>query len=107
MVWNYQDEDVSGPAAAIDLELEGSAERCTRVLVRHYRIDQDHSNAYTVWKQMGSPQKPKHEQYRTLEAAGQLQLARFAVLALERGRRRQNTIQPAACKRISLLELSW
>src|SRR5580700_6178459 len=45
-----------------------------RVLVEHYRIDETHSNAYTAWKQMGSPQQPTPEQYAMLEAAGQLQL---------------------------------
>jgi xylan 1,4-beta-xylosidase len=44
-----------------------------RVLFRHYRIDQDHGNSYTVWKALGSPQRPTPEQYARLEAAGQLQ----------------------------------
>jgi xylan 1,4-beta-xylosidase len=44
------------------------------VLVQHYRIDDEHSNAYTVWKQLGSLQQPSPEQYAHLEAAGQLQL---------------------------------
>ncbi len=39
-----------------------------------YRIDRDRSNAYTIWKWMGSPQNPTPEQYARLEAAGQLQL---------------------------------
>ena len=63
MVWNYQDEDVAGPAATVHLELEGLPKDTTHVLVRHYRIDQDHSNAYTVWKNIGSPQQPSAEQY--------------------------------------------
>jgi xylan 1,4-beta-xylosidase len=46
----------------------------TRALVHHYRIDETHSNAYTAWKRMGSPQKPTPEQYAALEAAGQLEL---------------------------------
>jgi beta-xylosidase len=29
-----------------------------RVLLRHYRIDETHSNAWTAWKKMGSPQQP-------------------------------------------------
>jgi xylan 1,4-beta-xylosidase len=33
-----------------------------------------HSNSYTVWKAMGSPQTPTPEQYAELQAAGQLQL---------------------------------
>jgi xylan 1,4-beta-xylosidase len=45
-----------------------------RVLLEHYRIDADHSNAYTVWKAMGSPQSPTLDQYARLKAAGQLQL---------------------------------
>ncbi len=44
-----------------------------RVLLRHYRIDETHSNAWTAWKNMGSPQQPTPEQYAALEAAGQLQ----------------------------------
>jgi xylan 1,4-beta-xylosidase len=44
-----------------------------RVLVQHYRIDDAHSNAYTVWKQMGSPPNPTPEQYAQLQAAGGLQ----------------------------------
>jgi xylan 1,4-beta-xylosidase len=44
------------------------------MLLRHYRIDQTHSNAWTVWKRLGSPQSPSEEQYRALEEAGALQL---------------------------------
>ena len=45
-----------------------------RVLLRHYQIDQNHSNAYTRWKEMGSPQNPTKEQYAQLRAAGRLEL---------------------------------
>ncbi len=38
----------------------------------HYRIDENHSNAYADWKRMGSPAAPTREQYRQLEQAGQL-----------------------------------
>jgi xylan 1,4-beta-xylosidase len=47
--------------------------RAARALVEHYRIDETHSNAYTVWTKMGSPQQPTPEQYKVLEATGQLQ----------------------------------
>ena len=46
----------------------------TALGIHHYRIDQQHSNAYTLWKQMGSPPQPTPEQYTQLEAAGQLEL---------------------------------
>jgi xylan 1,4-beta-xylosidase len=74
MSWNYHDDDVAGPSAPIHLTIAGVPAAAHRVLVRHYRIDQEHSNAYTVWKQLGSPQSPSAEQYAHLEAAGQLEL---------------------------------
>jgi xylan 1,4-beta-xylosidase len=72
MVWNYHDDDLPGPAAAIDLSVSGMKEE--RVLVHHYRVDQQHSNSYEAWKAMGSPQKPSAEQYKQLERAGQLEM---------------------------------
>jgi xylan 1,4-beta-xylosidase len=106
MVWNYQDEDVSGPAAAIDLKLEGLPKDVTRVLIRHYRIDQDHSNAYTAWKKMNSPQHPSAEEYTRLEAAGQLQLLNspFWLSSVNGAGRIQFNLPLQA---LSLLEVSW
>ncbi|MNT79931.1 hypothetical protein D3C72_2193250 [compost metagenome] len=39
-----------------------------------YRIDADNSNAYEVWKKMGSPQNPDSKQIALLEKAGQLKM---------------------------------
>lgn len=72
--WNYHDDDVTVPDAAIDLSVSGVPSDARRVLIRHYRIDRNHSNSYTVWQSMNSPQDPSPEQYAKLEAAGQLQL---------------------------------
>ncbi len=74
MVWNYQDDDVSGPAAPVSLDIAGIPADAKRVLIHHYRIDSTHSNAYTAWKSMGSPEHPSAEDYAKLEAAGQLEL---------------------------------
>jgi xylan 1,4-beta-xylosidase len=74
LVWNYHDDDVAGPNAAIALSVQGLPAGARRVLMKHYRIDANHSNAFSVWKDMGSPQEPTPEQQRLLEAAGQLQL---------------------------------
>ena len=74
LVWNYHDDDVSGPDAAIALSVQGLPADARRVLMKHDRIDANHSNAFSVWKSMGSPQDPAPEQQRQLEAAGQLQL---------------------------------
>ena len=74
LVWNYHDDELAAAPAAVRVALNGIPKSAGRVLVQHYRIDDEHSNAYTVWKQMGSPQQPTPEQYARLEAAGQLQL---------------------------------
>nr|WP_252263710.1 beta-xylosidase [Paracidobacterium acidisoli] len=74
MLWNYQDEDIPAPGATVAVSIRGLPATAHRVLLQHYRIDNDHSNAYTVWKAMGSPQNPTDEQYAKLQAAGQLEL---------------------------------
>jgi xylan 1,4-beta-xylosidase len=74
LVWNYHDDELAGAPAAVRVAINGVPKSAARVLAQHYRIDDEHSNAYTVWKQMGSPQQPTPEQYARLEAAGQLQL---------------------------------
>jgi xylan 1,4-beta-xylosidase len=74
MLWNYHDEDVPGPAANVAVTVSGIPAEVKKVLLEHYRIDETHSNAYSVWKAMGQPQTPTPEQYVRLQAAGQLQL---------------------------------
>jgi xylan 1,4-beta-xylosidase len=71
LAWNYHDDDVAGAIVKVRIEMGGVPEG--RRLLRHYRIDETHSNAWTAWKKMGSPQSPSAEQYAALEAAGQLQ----------------------------------
>lgn len=73
LVWNYHDDDLPGPDAPVTLAVRGMP-GVRRILVHHYRIDSHHSNAYTVWKEMGSPQNPSPEEYARLEAGGNLQL---------------------------------
>jgi xylan 1,4-beta-xylosidase len=74
LAWSYHDDDVAAPGAPIELKIDGVRATAKRVLVEHFRIDAMHSNAFEVWKAMGSPAQPSEEQFRALEAAGQLQL---------------------------------
>jgi xylan 1,4-beta-xylosidase len=69
LVWNYSDADLPAPDAEVQLALPAA-----RYLVHHYRVDATHSNAFTAWQQMGSPQHPTPAQQAALESAGQLQL---------------------------------
>jgi xylan 1,4-beta-xylosidase len=74
MLWNYHDDDLPAGGADVQVTIAGIPAGVKKVLLQHYRIDQDHSNAYTVWKAMGSPQSPTPEEYAKLKAAGQLEL---------------------------------
>jgi len=74
MLWNYHDDDLPAAAASVQVTIRGIPADVKRVLLEHYRIDDTHSNSYTVWKAMGSPQSPTAEQYARLKQAGQLEL---------------------------------
>ncbi len=71
LAWNYHDDDLPAAASSVHLEFTGMPNG--GALLRHYRIDETHSNAWSAWKAMGSPQHPSGEQYASLEASGQLQ----------------------------------
>lgn len=72
MVWNYHDDNILLPASPLEITLEGIPAK--KAWVTHFRIDQEHSNAYELWKEMGSPQDPTPEQYLELEKTGKLQV---------------------------------
>lgn len=71
LVSDYHDSSKPGPPVQIDLSISHLPPG--RILVEHFRVDDDHSNSYEAWKKMGSPSQPSPEQYAQLEAAGQLQ----------------------------------
>ncbi len=74
MLWNYHDDDLPAVDTKITVKIAGIPVGIKRVRLEHFRIDNNHSNAFTVWKAMGSPQEPTPEQYAQLKAAGQLEL---------------------------------
>ena len=76
--WNYHDDDLPGAAADITLNVSGLPAQLTKVKMTEWRCDETHSNAFTVWKAMGSPEKPTAEQHQQLEAASELAVAQPA-----------------------------
>jgi xylan 1,4-beta-xylosidase len=74
MVWNYHDDDVAASGAPLEIRLTGIP--VGKALLHHYRIDDLHSNSYTVWRELGAPQQVTRAQYAALERAGQLELLR-------------------------------
>ena len=72
LAWHHHDDDVPGPAAEVELDLSGLPAGDGPVLVEHFRIDREHSNAFEAWKRMGSPQQPTPEQGADLERSSDL-----------------------------------
>ena len=72
LVWHYHDDDLPGPDAVIDLQLNGIPFANGKATLTHYRIDADHSNSYAAWLRMGSPFPLSAEQSAQLQMAGQL-----------------------------------
>ena len=72
MLWNYHDDDIKDNGSPVALTLKNIPAQ--KVKLYHYRIDDNHSNSYEVWKKMGSPENPTPEQYKELEKSGQLEL---------------------------------
>ena len=105
MVWNYHDNnDLKVPASPVEIVMEGIL--ADKILLNHYRIDQHHSNSYTVWKEMGSPQPPTKEQIGLLENAGQLQLLSSPEwVKINKGKTRIRIELPRQA--VSLIKLSW
>ena len=106
LTWHYCDEDVVGVATKVRLIISGLPKNAKRLLLRQYRIDEDHSNSWTTWKSMGSPQSPSPEQYATLESASQLHQSDSPIWVSSKNR--EMTVDVTLPRQsVSLLQLSW
>jgi xylan 1,4-beta-xylosidase len=106
LLWNYHDTVGGGQAARTAVEISGLPARLHRVLLQNYRIDDTHSNAYTIWLAMGSPQQPTEAQIAQLEQAAGLQLvASPEWIDVNGGSVAIWTEMPR--ESVSLLSLSW
>ena len=106
MLWNYHDDDLPAASAEVEVAISGIPPGVKKVLLEHYRIDETHSNSYTVWKGMGSPQSPTPEQYAQMKAAGQLELLTSPEwLEVSNGKVTIETSMPRQA--ISLMHVKW
>jgi xylan 1,4-beta-xylosidase len=106
LVWNYHDDSNQSTPAEVRLTIKGLPQAASPMLVERLGVDHDHSNAYTAWQNMGSPQNPSAAQFEHLKAAGQLQsLQSPRWVAVEGGSVEFTFDQPA--QGVSLLKLSW
>lgn len=77
-VWNYHDKDLDFPDTDVKLTVRGLptgfGTESGKLNVTHYRIDDNHSNSYSRWLAMGSPQTLSDQEYGALAQAGQLEI---------------------------------
>jgi xylan 1,4-beta-xylosidase len=104
MLWHYHDDDVKTEDAVIEVNVKGLPVQ-TVLNVHHYRIDNENSNAYEVWKKMGSPENPTAEQIAVLEKAGQLTLLTSPTYVKTNGMMRMAVRLPR--QGVSLLKFDW
>ena len=106
LLWNYHDEDLPASPSFIDLTIAGLPPTASRGWLEHFRVDSEHSNSFTAWKRMASPQTPTAEQRKKLQAAGQLQpLDSPAWVTIEKGNTHLRFTLPRQA--VSLLRLRW
>jgi xylan 1,4-beta-xylosidase len=106
MVWHYHDDDLAGPDAEVELSFTGLPLPSGDATVRHFRIDERHSNGFAEWKRMGSPQNPTAEQYGLLEKAAQLtELSQPKTLSVTDSKTTLKLTLPRQA--VSLLQLTW
>ena len=105
LVWNYHDKnDLNVLPSQVNIMIDNIP--TTKVLSNHFRIDQEFSNSYALWKKMGSPQSPTKSQIDTLEKAGQLQLYTSPEwITLKDGNTNMEIELPIQA--ISLITLEW
>lgn len=106
MMWNYHDAEKNNDSAHAAVTVKGLPKGVSRVRLTHYRIDDTHSNAYTAWKAMGSPQNPSVEQIAALKDKDGLELLGSpSWLTAQNGAVAINTEMPSHS--ISLMQLDW
>ena len=105
LVWNYHDDDLAAPESLIMLTIDGLP--AGSATVTHFRIDETHSNSYSAWLDMGSPQKPTPAQYAALEQASELQLLKPVrpVTIGQDGRFTEEFLLPR--KSVSFVKVTW
>jgi xylan 1,4-beta-xylosidase len=74
MIWHYFDDDLPGPEARIAIQLEHLPQAYSGdAQLVHYRIDNEHSNAFARWQKMGSPLTLQDADFDALRAQSGLQ----------------------------------
>jgi xylan 1,4-beta-xylosidase len=103
LVWNYHDDDIASEPAQVRLSVANLPAK--RVRAEIFRMDGDHSNSFTAWKKMGSPQKPTPAEQKRLEENGRLEHASLETPAMTDATATLNF--PLSRQGVYLVRLKW
>jgi len=106
MVWNYHDDVAPAPAQPVRLSVAAPDPAVSRARVTHFRIDNEHSNAFTRWLKMGGPRTPSAEMVSELKKSGELEtLGPAGIWEVKEGRLGLDFDLPRHA--VSLIEVLW
>jgi xylan 1,4-beta-xylosidase len=103
MLWNYHDDDIAAPVAEIALGVDGVP--TGKVHVERFLVDAQHSNAYSAWQRMGSPEQPTTQQFMELQRAAKLEIVDRSDLAVSAEHASSNL--KLGRQGVMLVRLSW
>jgi xylan 1,4-beta-xylosidase len=103
MLWNYYDDDQPALDARVNLQVNSIPAK--KIRMEEYSIDGVNSNAYTLWKKMGSPQQVMPSQYADLEKAGKLKLINKQNVKIKTGLSSMVIQMPR--QSVKLIKLNW
>jgi xylan 1,4-beta-xylosidase len=104
MAWNYQPDETSHDTLRAVLTVLHVPVHA--VHLREFRIDDTHSNAYTAWLRMGSPQAPTAAQVAALQHASGLEaIGAVRTVRVKDGRLAIPVVLPA--RAVSLFLVAW
>ena len=87
LVYNHHDDWDIDATSDVEVKIENLPFEEPALILRHYRIDQSHSNAYAEWLRQGRPMYPAPGQRAAINAHAGLELLEAAqTLHPERGR---------------------
>ncbi len=74
LLWNFDEDPDATGEAEIELSVKNPAFSMRRAKIFLYRIDNQHSNAYAAWCELGSPQDPSPEQLEVIRGRESLEM---------------------------------
>lgn len=104
LIWHYHDDDIDGALAEISLELTNWSGRIVKG--KQFRTDADHGNAYSLWREMGSPASVAADDLERLKAASELPEVGIPETQLIQGASVQLAISLPR-QGVTLLRLEW